>query len=268
MQLVSLYDEVEINLNKSKEIGLTVKNSELGIPNEKNLAYIAAEKFYENLKYSKIPTETKVDITITKNIPAAAGIAGGSADAAAVLRGLNKIYGKPYTKEQLSKIAMSIGSDVPFCLEGGTKVCRNKGDIDLGISGLKDYKILIACGGKKESTARQYQRLDEKFNDFKDYQINVNFAETINALVKQDNELAIETMYNIFETLFEEDSKINEIKRIMYKNNARLAMLCGSGPSVFGMFDNVIDMEEAWATLEKEGINSYKCQMINFEYDI
>ena len=84
MQLVTLYDEVEITLTHNDDINLTVKNADLGIPKEKNLAYIAAKAFYENLNKTLLRVSSRADITITKNIPAAAGLAGGSADAAAV----------------------------------------------------------------------------------------------------------------------------------------------------------------------------------------
>lgn len=267
MQMVTLYDEVEITLTNNEDINLIIKNADLGIPKEKNLAYIAAEKFYENLDKTLLRVSTRADITITKNIPVAAGLAGGSADAAAVLRGLNAIYAKPYTKEQLCEIGMSIGSDVPFCIIGGTKVCQGKGKIKLDIRGLRHFRILIACDDQKESTAKQYKYLDEKFNDFKDYPINQNFSETVNALVNQEGRRALKSMYNIFENLYDENSGVQKIKKIMYEHDARLAMLSGSGPSVFGVFDNFVLMEDAQAALEKEGIKTYPCRMINLEYE-
>lgn len=267
MQLVTLYDEIEITLNDKQEINMTIKNTDLGIPKEKNLAYIAAQKFYDNLCYTLLRMNTRADITITKNIPAAAGLAGGSADAAAVLRGLNAIYGKPYTKEQLMEMAMSIGSDVPFCLIGGTQICKNKGDIDIGIYGLRNLRILIACDGEKESTAKQYQKLDERYNDFKNHPINLNFSETVCALMNHECRRAVTTMQNIFETIYDENSSVAKIKNIMYDNHANLAMLCGSGPAVFGAFDDIFNLEDAQAALEKEGIRCYSCRPINLEYE-
>ena len=166
MQIVSLYDEVDITLNMSKNITVKVANSDIDLPQEKNIAYKAALKFYENLDFVPI---SGADITIVKNIPMAAGLAGGSADAAAVLRGLNYLYGKPFTREELCKIGMEIGSDVPFCIVGGTQVCKNKGDVTFSMNGIQAYHILIAYAGNKESTADQYRMLDEKYNDFIDY---------------------------------------------------------------------------------------------------
>lgn len=267
MQLVTLYDEVKITLNNTQEINLTVINADLGIPKEKNLAYIAAQKFYDNLCYTPMNMKTRADITITKNIPVTAGLAGGSADAAAVLRGLNQIYGKPYTKEQLSEMAMTIGSDVQFCLIGGAQICKHRGEIEIPVYGLRNLRILIACDGEKESTAVQYRKLDEKYNNFVDYPINLNFSETLEALMNREGRKAVKFMFNVFETIYDENSSVEKIKKIMYENNANLAMLCGSGPSVFGAFDHIFNLEDAQAALEKEGIKCYPCQLINLEYE-
>lgn len=267
MQLVTLYDEVVITLNETSEINLTMKNVDMDIPKEQNIAYIAAQKFYDNLCYTPMRMNTRVDITITKNIPVAAGLAGGSADAAAVLRGLNTMYGKPYTLEQLMDIGMTIGSDVPFCIVGGAKICKNKGEVEIPIYGLRNFRILIACDGEKESTAKQYKKLDEKYNDFKDYPKNLKFSETLEALMNREGRRAVKSMYNVFESIYDENSGVEKIKRIMYENNANLAMLSGSGPAVFGAFDHIFNMQDAQAALEKEGIKCYPCQPINLEYE-
>lgn len=267
MQLVTLHDDVEIILTKNQEINFKMINIGEDIPKEKNIAYIAAQKFYENLDKTYLCIKTRSDITITKNIPMAAGLAGGSADAAAVLRGLNKIYAKPYTNEQLMEMAKELGSDVPFCLIGGAKVCKNKGDIALDINGLRNFRILIAIDGEKESTAKQYQKLDEKFNNFIDYPINLQFSETVNALTNLEGRRALTSMYNVFETLYDENSSVQRIKKLLYENQARFAMLTGSGPAVFAAFDNIFWLEDAQEILEKEGIKCYQCDLINLDYE-
>ena len=267
MQLVTLHDDVEITLTKNQEINFKMINIGEDIPKEKNIAYIAAQKFYENLDKTYLCIKTRSDITITKNIPMAAGLAGGSADAAAVLRGLNKIYAKPYTNEQLMEMAKELGSDVPFCLIGGAKVCKNKGDIALDINGLRNFRILIAIDGEKESTAKQYQKLDEKFNNFIDYPINLQFSETVNALTNLEGRRALTSMYNVFETLYDENSSVQRVKKLLYENKARFAMLSGSGPAVFAAFDNIFWLEDAQEILEKEGIKCYQCDLINLDYE-
>ena len=264
MQLVSLYDEVEINLNMTKEITVTVLNSNIDLPQEKNIAYVAAKKFYENLNFTPV---SGANIYIKKNIPMAAGLAGGSADAAAVLRGLNYLYGKPFTTKELCNIGMGIGSDIPFCIVGGTQVCKNKGDVTFSMYGIQGYYLLIACEGNKDSTATQYKQLDAKYNNFEDYVCGKNYGDLFGAFSVGKCREAFPLMYNIFETLYENNETINKIKGIMYDNEATVAMISGSGPAVFGVFSNLLYAEDAQGALEKEGIKSIICRPINKEYE-
>ena len=264
MQIVSLCDEVDITLNMDKTLSVKIENSDIDIPEEKNIAYIAAKKFYENLDFEPI---SGADITIKKNIPMAAGLAGGSADAAAVLRGLNYLYGKPFTRKQLCDIGMEIGSDVPFCIVGGTQVCRNRGDVTFDMYGIKNYNLLIACASNKESTAEQYRKLDEKYNNFKDYRCGKNYGDLFGAFSVGKCSQAFPLMFNIFEDLYEDDEKVKQIKEIMYANEAKVAMISGSGPAVFGVFPSFIYVEDAQAALKEVGIESYICKPINLEYD-
>ena len=265
MQIVGLYDEVDINLNMTKKISVKLLNSDIDIPQEKNIAYIAAKKFYDNLDF--IPV-SGADISIKKNIPMAAGLAGGSADAAAVLRGLNYLYGKPFTRQELCKIGMEIGSDVPFCIVGGTQVCKNKGDVTFDMYGIQHYHLLIACKGDKESTAVQYRKLDQKYNNFKDYVCGKNYGDLFGAFSVGRCSEAFPLMFNIFEDLYENDENIRKIKSIMYDNEAKVAMISGSGPAVFGVFPNSFYAEDAQEELAKEGIESVICLPINKEYDV
>ena len=264
MQIVSLCDEVEINLNMTNEISVKMLNSDIEIPQEKNIAYKAAQKFYDALYFTP---KGKADIVITKNIPMAAGLAGGSADAAAVLRGLNYLYGKPFTKEELCKIGMEVGSDVPFCIVGGAQVCKNKGEVTFGMYGIKNYYLLIACAGNKESTAVQYRKLDEKHNDFKDYICGKGYGDLFGAFSVGRTTDALPFMFNIFEELYENDINVQKIKSVMYDYEAVVAMISGSGPAVLGIFPSVYYAEDARDELAKEGINSYVCMPINLEYE-
>lgn len=264
MQLVTLHDEVDITLNMTKEISVKVLNPEIDLPQEKNIAYIAAKKFYENLDFVPV---SGADITIKKNIPMAAGLAGGSADAAAVLRGLNYLYGKPYTRKELCRIGMEIGSDVPFCIVGGTKVCRNRGDVTFDMYGITNYYVVVACKGEKKSTAEQYRKLDEIHNDFKEYVCGKNYGDMFGAFTVRRCREAFPLMFNIFEELYEDDENIKLIKKIMSNNEACVSMVSGSGPAVFGAFSDIIYAEDAQEELLKAGIESYICHPINKEYD-
>lgn len=264
MQIVNLYDEVEINLNMTKELSVEFINSEIDIPLDKNIAYIAAKKFYDNLNFEPIG---RANIYIKKNIPISAGLAGGSADAAAVLRGLNYLYGKPFTRDELCRIGMEIGSDVPFCIVGGTQVCRNKGDVTFSMYGITSHYVLIACNGEKQSTAEQYRKLDEKYNDFKDYTCGKNYGDLFGSFSVRRGREAFKLMFNIFERLYEEDENIKKIKRIMHEYEASVTMISGSGPSVFGVFPSYLYAEDAQEALKKEGIWSYIATPIELEYD-
>lgn len=264
MQIVSLYDEVDITLTMTKDISVKIINSDISIPQEKNIAYIAAKKFYDNLDFTPIGG---ADIRIKKNIPMAAGLAGGSADAAAVLRGLNYLYGKPFTREELCKIGMEIGSDVPFCIVGGAQVCKNKGDVTFSMYGIKNYYLLIAYSGGKESTAEQYRKLDEKYNNFCDYTCGKGYGDLFGAFSVGKCSEAFPLMFNIFEELYRDDENIKKIKSTMYNNDANVAIISGSGPAVLGIFPSVYYAENAKEDLESEGIESFVCHPINIEYD-
>lgn len=264
MQIVSLYDEVDITLNMTKEITVKMLNSDVNIPQEKNIAYVAAKKFYDNLDFIPI---SGADIIIKKNIPMAAGLAGGSADAAAVLRGLNYLYGKPYTREELCEIGMEIGSDVPFCIVGGTQVCKNKGNVTFSMYGIKNYNLLIACSGGKESTATQYSQLDKKYNNFKNYTCGKGYGDLFGAFSVGKCSEAFPLMFNIFEVLYEKDEGIKKIKSVMHDYSANVAMISGSGPAVLGIFPDVYYAEDARDELLKLGIQAFVCRPINVEYD-
>lgn len=263
MQLVSLYDSVEVILDGSGAISVEMINSPLDIPTEKNIAYLAAQKFYEKLGNS---VEIGAKIIIEKRIPMAAGLAGGSADAAAVLRALNELYEYPCTTEELLEIGASLGSDVPFSIVGGAQLCQGRGEKMYSTSGIQHYNILIAYAGEKMSTSEQYKQLDRKFNDFLDYPLKESFQAMHRSFATGRCIEGFNYMYNVFETLYEDDSTFKEIKRIMYKNEATKAMLSGSGPSIFGVFPNRFYAEDAQAELEKLGITTFLCNPINREY--
>ena len=161
----------------------------------------------------------------------------------------------------------TLGSDVPFNIVGGVQLCREKGDIMYQTYGVQHYNILIAFGGHKISTAEQYRKLDEKYNDFLDYPLKEEFQKMHLAFATGRCSEAFGNMYNIFETLYEDDETFNKIKRIMYENEAKVAMLSGSGPSIFGVFPDSFYARDAQEALAKEGIESYLCNPINKTYE-
>ena len=264
MQLVDIYDEVTITLDTSEEITLSMINSPVDVPTKKNIAYLAAQKFYEHLDFK---TKHRPHIQIVKNIPVAAGLAGGSADAAAVLRGLNFMYGKPYMLDDLCKLGATLGADVPFNIVGGAQLCREKGDIMYHTYGIQHYNILIACGDEKISTGQQYKMLDEMYNNFIDYPLKEEFQQTHLGFATGRCTEAFKSMYNVFEKLYENNETYKKTKEIMYANQAKIAMLSGSGSSVFGVFPNSFYAEDARDELAKAGIKSFMCKPINKTYE-
>ncbi len=261
MQLVSLCDEIKIEPNGLHEIVLECEGMPTGADDRKNLAFVAAKAFYNAIEAD---CAEGVNIYLKKNIPVAAGLGGGSADAAAVLRGLNRLYGEPLNREELCRIGMSIGSDVPFCIVGGTQICRGRGEIAEEIRGLDGCNILVAVAGNKASTAQQYKRLDLKYNDFKDYISGTGYVETLDALRNGKSADSLVNTYNIFDTLYESDELMKKVKQIMLDCGARSVLLSGSGPSVYGVFDGSPD--EAEALLLSYGMHVYPCEPITALY--
>ena len=137
MQQIDLYDEITAEVSEGNGIYISCDNP--AVPcNEKNIAYKAAAAFL-----SETGKKARVDIRIKKNIPLEAGMGGSSTDGAAVLKALNEIYGYPLTDEKLCEIGTGLGADVPFCITGGTAVCKGIGEIMTPVQCLKDYVFLI-----------------------------------------------------------------------------------------------------------------------------
>jgi len=169
--------------------------------------------------------------------------------------------------KELCAIGEEIGADVPFNIVGGAQSCTGIGANMLEIFGIRYYNILIACGEGKNSTAEQYALLDKRFNNFIDHKVGDNFYEMIAHLCSRECTAAFKKMYNVFECLYEENETFRKTKEIMLENEAKVAMLSGSGPTIFGLFPNSLFAEEAQEALAKEGIQSFLCHPINKTYE-
>lgn len=255
MQNVSLYDEVRIEPRESGGIFLECEGMPISLDARKNLAYIAAEAFF-----AAVGKVGNVGIFIKKQIPVSAGLGGGSADAAAVLRGLNRLFGQPLSAAELCDIGMSIGSDVPFCIVGGTQICRGRGEVVREVRGIDGCSILLAVAGSKASTAEQYRLLDMKYKDFVGYNHGVGYEETLAALEGGAGAWALAHTRNVFDALYEDSGVMQEVKRIMRECGARSVVLSGSGPSVFGLFEG--SPEEAHRALMERSVKVYSCDPI------
>lgn len=240
LQSLSLCDIVDIELCEDK--GIIVECDKAGIPlDEKNIAYKAARLFFD-----RIGKSSGVRIKIKKNIPMAAGLAGGSADGAAVLVGLNKLFDEPFSISELCELGAYLGADVPFCVLCGCAYSEGRGDAPHSLTSLPSEMIfVVACGGEGVSTPKAYAMLDEEYNSFADYHPR-RVDDIMTAVTKNDIERLATSLFNIFETsISKERAVVGEIKRLMLDNGAIAAMMSGSGPSVFGIFPSVAEAEKA-----------------------
>jgi 4-diphosphocytidyl-2-C-methyl-D-erythritol kinase len=185
---------------------------------------------------------------------------GGSADAAAVLRGLNEIYGSLSIAE-LECIAAELGSDVPFCVRGGTQIAKGRGEKLSPCSEMPECYIVVACGGEGLSTSLAYRMLDEKFDDFnleKEADRLCGFEKNMCDL----NEMCLE-LYNIFESVTAEVCpEMPKLKNKFITLGALGTLMCGSGPAVFGIFDSEDLAKYAVDVIKKDGCFAELCTPI------
>ena len=244
---LSLCDIVDIELSDGGDI--VIECDKVGVPlDEKNIAHKAAKLFFDSLG-----RRSGVVIRIKKNIPMAAGLAGGSADGAAVLVGLNKLFEEPFSSNELCEIGARLGADVPFCILCGCAYSEGRGDLPQSLPTLsRDMIFVVACGGEGVSTPRAYAMLDDAYNSFADYR-PASVDNIIGAIGRNDFDALAGSLFNIFEApISNEREAVGEIKRIMLDCGARAAMMSGSGPSVFGMFEKMTDAEAAVRAITKK----------------
>lgn len=261
MQTVDLCDTVTVeSLDAASgvtDIILTCSDPTLPC-NEKNLAHKAAVAFFGAVGMESYSCRIHID----KVIPMEAGLAGGSSDAAAVLRLLNELYGSPLSQDELCKTGASIGADVPFCIVGGTCLCEGIGEVLTQLPPMPDAHIVIARGGEGVSTPAAYCLVDERWNN--DFSVSGgNIDKITSALSAGDLCGIVGGMYNIFEdVILPGHSVASRLKEIMLECGAVGAMMSGSGPSVFGIF---LNKEDAVRAVERTGeiSRSFHCSVLN-----
>lgn len=221
MQSVSLADEVTVVVSAGS--GITLSCSREDIPTDsRNTAYRAAELFLE-----KADACGSVCIDIEKRIPSGAGMGGGSADAAAVLKALNEAFDQPLSEAELLGIAAQVGADVPFCLAGGTKLCRGIGE-EMSDTVPAEGVFLVVKPEFGCPTGEAYRKYDES-----PLPVNGGLERFTAALPGNYPP----EMYNVFQRLYA-DQRIEDICARLNVLGARGAMLTGSGSAVFGVFDS------------------------------
>ena len=240
MQSVDLYDTVTVETDSSGAINIT--SDEAGIPCDKsNIAYKAAEAFFN---FTGIKNKG-IKIHIEKRIPFAAGMAGGSADGAAVIAALNDIYETDLSEQELCKIGLKVGADVPFCLTGGTRLAQNVGEILSPLPALDDCYIVLAKPERGVSTKEAFEAFDKA--------TNIRHLDTCGMLYAASQgdlyEICKRTK-NVFEQLIEVPERV-PVKSTLNRHGALAACMSGSGPTVYGIFDDESKARSAAASLEK-----------------
>lgn len=260
MQTISLCDEITLTLTDGESISVTCDVAAVPL-DEKNLAVRAANLFFDVLGVRR-----GLMLDIKKRIPMAAGMAGGSTDAAAVLRGLNHLFEHPFSGEELCDLGSRLGADVPFCIVGGTAYADGRGDQLHPFSAMPDCYILCACEGESVSTPWAYSILDQEFDGFKEGGAYVprgvdSLREAIEA---GDLEKIGGALFNIFEEpVLSRRPVATHVRQLLLESGAIAAMMSGSGPSVFGMFADEAGREKAIKALDAAGFCAYPCRTIN-----
>ncbi len=227
MQSIGIYDTVTVTATKSKKITITCNIDDIPL-DEHNIAYKAAAAFFDSTKIKN----KGVNIDIVKRIPHAAGMAGGSADGAGVLVALNELTGAGLSDDELCAIGVKIGADVPFCIKGGTLLAQGIGDVLNKVKPLKKCYIVIAKPDCSVNTASAYKQFDECGKVHTPDKLGMLYA-----MQGRDLKEICSKMENVFEQFIAVENKV-EIKDIMRANAALGVCMSGSGPTVFGIFDN------------------------------
>ncbi len=244
MQTVNLYDTLTLSKRMDSRITITTNTGELPL-NEDNLIYKAAKllSLYKD-------RELGVDIHLDKQIPIAAGMAGGSTDAAATLLAMNALYDLGLTREKLAEIGVRIGADVPYCIYGGTYLSEGIGEVLTKLPDTPDCFVVIAKPGIGVSTKYVYENLHiETVKDHPD------IDGMIEAIKAGNLDGVTAKMGNVLETVtIKGYPEIETMKQCLLDNGAENALMSGSGPTVFGVFKEGKIAKQALFELKKTGL--------------
>lgn len=249
MQTVSLYDTVDIALRDDGEIRVSCNKGE--IKGENNICYKAAKLFMESAEI-----KCGADINVVKRIPLAAGLGGGSADAAAVLKGMNMLSGGLLSYEQLCDISLKLGADVPFCIRGGTARVTGIGENIEFINRSLPLYLLLIKDAEKPSTSYMYKEFDRIGKSLRDSDL---IYKTVKGLENSDYECFKESFYNDFSCVWNYD----EVKKALISSGADAVSLTGSGPTVMGLFETEKKAQEAYEKLKDKYTDIYLAKAID-----
>ena len=248
MQSIELCDYLDIEVNNSGRIELTCSNPEIEC-DKSNLIYKAADKLINKAVDEEIiDKNTGVTISLQKNIPIAAGLAGGSTDAAATLVGLNEELGLGYSSSELRGLGVTLGADIPFCIEGGTYLSEGIGEVLSKLKDAPDCFIVLVKPDINVSTKFVYDNLI-----LNEETVHPDVDAMLDAIETGSIKRVADCLDILLATVTEKEYPIIvDIKNILKENGALNAIMSGSGPTVFGLFDDEEKAKEALSILESK----------------
>lgn len=242
MQSIDLHDEVQLD---EIEEGIVLECDKNYIPlDNRNIAYKAAELLMKTFNIKR-----GVSIKISKNIPVAAGLAGGSTDAAAVLKGMNELFKLDLTEEELMALGLQLGADVPFCIKGGTCLCTGIGENIEVLEPFKDQIVLLVKPPFGVSTREAYGGFElDKIKK------HVETQKLISAMHSRDLSLMNYHMRNLLENvILRKHPMVKNLKQNLMRLGAITSLMSGSGPTVYGLFDDLEKAKNAMVFFDKSG---------------
>lgn len=254
MQSITLADTLTLEENQGE--GLRVSANLRFLPTgEKNLAAAAALRFWEALGRE----QEDLDIRIEKRIPVCAGMAGGSSDAAAVLRALNQRSGEPFSPKELARLGERVGSDVPYCVLGGTALAEGRGEVLTPLAPLPRCWVVACKPDFPISTPELFAQADRV-----KLRRRPDTAGLVAALEAGDLGGVARRMYNVFEDVLPARlyTRVAEIKNDLIQCGALGANMSGSGPTAFGLFDRLEAAQEARSCLTQRYRDTFLCETV------
>ncbi|SMC29063.1 4-diphosphocytidyl-2-C-methyl-D-erythritol kinase [Clostridium acidisoli DSM 12555] len=241
MQSIDLYDLIEFN--EAKE-GINITCDRQYIPtDDRNIAYKTAKLFLDTYKI-----KAGIDINIKKNIPVSAGLAGGSTDGAAVLKAMRSIFKVNISDKELMDLGLKIGADIPYCITGGTALCEGIGEKIKPLKPFREKILVLVKPNFGVSTKEVYKNFDlSKVYKHPDTEL------LIEAMAKEDLNYVSLNMKNLLENVtLRRHSVLREIKDDMIKYETLGSMMSGSGPTIFGFFDDMLKAQDCFLHMKEK----------------
>ncbi len=256
MQTLSLCDT--LHFEKKRGDGMTFSSNCDLSANKSNLIFRAAEAYF-----AAANTRFGLHVGLDKKIPMKAGLGGGSADAAATLRALNALDGGRFDEEALCAIGARVGADVPFCVAGGTRLCRGIGEKMQKIPNTLHPFVVVVMGAEGISTPQAFAAIDEAYGDFRGVAkvAEQKHKEIVDCLKGGKTDTVKGVIYNRFEdVILSVRPRVAQIKRALLDAGAFAAQMSGSGPAVFGLFKKEKQAQYAAALLQAETKQVFVCE--------